>query len=99
MITGQTARYRVQGTLEVISEFYLPGYNMTKWGDEYLGRLKVDRMVLADDEWEAEREVSDDLPSAFYDWQWVEGPMVAREEIPEDERMRLLGAVPLLECD
>ena len=97
MITGQTARYRVQGTLEVISEFYLLGYNMTKWEDEYLGRFEVDRVVLADDEWEAERVVSGDLPSDFYDWQWVEGPMVTREEIPEDERMRLMGAVPLLE--
>ena len=99
MITGQTARYRVQGTLEVISEFYLPGYNMTKWEDEYIGQFKADRVVLADDEWEAEQEALGDLSSSFYDWQWIKGPMVTREEIPEDERMRLLGAVPLLECD
>ena len=99
MITGKTCRYRVRGWLSLTQ--YIEGQtdDGDPFWDDVTKRIRLDKTVLADSEWEAEDTVvSQAMGVTFETAEWADkSPTITCEELPEDERLRLMGATPLLE--
>lgn len=91
-ITGHTAWFTVTGKIKATA-FVREGSRDCFVEKEITSQFTVNRTVLANNEDEAENLVLFGLNAD--DWEWVDGPIITRKEMPEDERLRLLG-VPTL---